>query len=87
MQDQAIKAAVLPLLDWSTELLNILTDADPEDEKQLKEKIAIILNQSPDKLLQWAKVAIENKQMDEAKKLLILELITSLIEEIKKEMG
>ena len=86
MQDETIKAAILPLLGWSKDILNILTDADPNDEKQLKAQIKLILDQSPDKLLAWAKIAIEQKQFDQAKKLLMLELITSLIEEVKKEL-
>ena len=67
-------------------MLDILTDADPNDEAQLEAKAKEILAESPEKFLEWAKVAIEQKDMDEAKKQLIMTLITDILNEIKEEI-
>lgn len=86
MQKEGLKTALLLLLNWLHEVLDILTDADPNDEAQLEAKAKEILAESPEKFLEWARVAIEQKDMDEAKKQLIMTLITDILNEIKEEI-
>lgn len=84
MEKEGLKKALLLLLAWLQQVLDILTDADPNDEAQLEAKAKEILAESPEKFLEWAKIAIEQKEMDEDKKALIMALITDILNEMKE---
>jgi len=84
IKDANLREAILPLLAWASQVLAILTDADPDDEKQLKAQVKLILDQSPDKLLKWATQAIEQKEMDEFKKALIIDMLKDILSELEQ---
>lgn len=81
-----LKLAALSLFDWTKETLDVLTDTNPNDQQQLEEMAARILAESPERFLAWAEAAIGQREMDEAKKALILELIADIMAHITEEL-
>jgi len=74
-------------LNWAKNIVEVLTDADPDDKKQLETVANELVTQAPEQFLEWAKVGLAQKQMDEEKKAFILDTLEIVIDELKQEVS
>lgn len=70
------------ILSWVDQIIDVLTDTDPNDKEQLEQLADKLIDVAPEESLEIAKLIIERHVKDEEAKLLIVGIVDDVIEEV-----
>jgi len=82
MTNEQLKLVLKFSLKWVHKVLNVLTDADPNDQAQLEAVAKELINNAPAEGLQVAKVILLSSVRDEEAKKLVVGIIDDLLDEV-----
>ena len=81
MDNENLKMVLKFSLKWVHKVLDVLTDADPDDQQQLEQVARELVEYAPTEGMQVAKIILMSSIRDEEAKKLIVGILDDLIEE------
>ena len=82
MSDPIVRVVLIFVLKWVKKVFEVLTDADPNDEEQIKAIAQEFLDDMPKEGLEFAKIILLSKLKKEEDKELIANIINDIIEDV-----